>query len=508
MLGFPDKEDMGNENSSQTNSPSYINPFKKENEKPLPPPVPEVAKISQKDVEDAISDEVVDKVTSVLNTSLPEYVRECIDKDAQANYVRSLIGSTLTDFLQQIKQEAEEAARQQWQKDRMDLANKSSEASKQMNEYKTKNEELRNRILSLDRQKTTLNDRISTLENRAASAEAEREQYQLECKSLMNKIKVAAVNDEALQALRQDNDDLRAANESLQNEIAEIKADAERKATDSAAQILAAKADVAKKEARIAELSSQPDDANEKEAEIERLNAELETIKSNAKTEAEALTARITALSQATLELEETKRKLAEAEDEKLALKNAPAASSEELEKLQNELAVRNNELASMRSTIQSQNDELYALHEKLNETGDTAKMAEIEVTRAKLEDTVEKLNNELSQKTIANRRPQQHERRDFFCLRAVEKGIGTQQKALCRQGAGVPPTDCGAERRAGISKKRDFNPKGRKESQEKGSTPCGSAVGNICHRLHNRIFRLADAHTADKRNSNRCRRA
>lgn len=210
MLGFPDKEDMGNENSSQTNSPSYINPFKKENEKPLPPPVPEVAKISQKDVEDAISDEVVDKVTSVLNTSLPEYVRECIDKDAQANYVRSLIGSTLTDFLQQIKQEAEEAARQQWQKDRMDLANKSSEASKQMNEYKTKNEELRNRILSLDRQKTTLNDRISTLENRAASAEAEREQYQLECKSLMNKIKVAAVNDEALQALRQDNDDLRA----------------------------------------------------------------------------------------------------------------------------------------------------------------------------------------------------------------------------------------------------------------------------------------------------------
>lgn len=354
MLGFPDKEDMDNENSSQTNSPSYINPFKKENEKPLPPPVPEVAKISQKDVEDAISDEVVDKVTSVLNTSLPEYVRECIDKDAQANYVRSLIGSTLTDFLQQIKQEAEEAARQQWQKDRMDLANKSSEASKQMNEYKTKNEELRNRILSLDRQKTTLNDRISTLENRAASAEAEREQYQLECKSLMNKIKVAAVNDEALQALRQDNDDLRAANENLQNEIAEIKAD-----------------------------------------------AELETIKSNAKTEAEALTARITALSQATLELEETKRKLAEAEDEKLALKNAPAASSEELEKLQNELAVRNNELASMRSTIQSQNDELYALHEKLNETGDTAKMAEIEVSRAKLEDTVEKLNNELSQKQL-----------------------------------------------------------------------------------------------------------
>lgn len=99
----------------------------------------------------------------------------------------------------------------------------------------------------------------------------------------MNKIKVAAVNDEALQALRQDNDDLRAANENLQNEIAEIKADAERKATDSAAQILAAKADVAKKEARIAELSSQPDDTNEKEAEIERLNAELETIKATPK---------------------------------------------------------------------------------------------------------------------------------------------------------------------------------------------------------------------------------
>ena len=400
-MGFPDNEEMDNENTSQTNSPSYINPFKKESEKPLPPPIPEVAKISQKDVEDSISDEVVGKVTAVLNTSLPEYVRECIDKDAQANYVRSLIGSTLTDFLQQIKQEAEESARQQWQKDRMDLANKSSEASKQMNEYKTKNEELRNRILSLDRQKSTLNDRISSLENRAATAEAEREQYQLECKSLMNKIKVAAVNDESLQTLRQDNDDLRSANESLQNEIAELKADAERKATESAAQILAAKADLAKKEALISELSAQPDDTNDKDAEIERLNTELEAVKNNAKTEAEALTARISALSQATIELEETKHKLAEAEAEKQALKNSPAASSEDLEKLQNELAVRDNELASMRSTIQSQNDELYALHEKLIEAGDAAKMAEIEASRANLNDTVEKLSNELSQKQL-----------------------------------------------------------------------------------------------------------
>lgn len=399
MLGFPDDNENEIENATATNTPSYINPFKKEiAESTTPPPVPASTAVTQKEVEDSISTEVVDKVTAVLNTGLPEYALECIDKEAQSKYVRSLIGSTLIEFLQQIKESAEESARQKWQKERMDLANKSAESTKAINDYKQKNDELRNRAMSLDRQKSALNERIATLEAKANTAEAEREQYELECKSLMNKLKVSAVNDETLQSLKQEN-------ESLQKENADIKAEMEKKATEAAAQILAAKADIAQKEARIAELSvnttTPVDDA--KDAEIEQLKAELESVKANAKTEADALTARVKALSNATIELEETKRKLAEALSENESLKNAPIApiKAEEMERLQNELAVRDNELASMRSTIQSQNDELYALHEKLNESGDSAKMAELDAERTKLEDKVEKLENELAQKDM-----------------------------------------------------------------------------------------------------------
>ena len=395
MLGFPDDNETEIENAT-ANTPSYINPFKKEIAAATPPPVPVSSVISQEEVEDAISNEVVDKITAVLNTGLPEYALECIDKDAQSKYVRSLIGSTLIEFLQQIKESAEETARQKWQKERMDLANKSAESTKTINDYKQKNEELRNRAMSLDRQKSALNERIASLEAKANTAEAEREQYELECKSLMNKLKVSTVNDESIQALKQEN-------ENLLKENTDIKAEMEKKATEAAAQILAAKADLAQKEARIAELSADTSSTDAKDAEIESLKAELETAKANAKTEAEALTARINALSSATIELEEAKQKLAEAMKENESLKKSPAApvKTEELEKLHNELAVRDNELASMRSTIQSQNDEIYALHEKLNESGDSAKMAELDAERTKLEDKVEKLGNELAQKDM-----------------------------------------------------------------------------------------------------------
>lgn len=381
----------------QSHTPSYINPFKKE--EPAEPVAEQApAPTNDVDVEAAISDEIVEKVTSVLNSSLPEYARECIDKDAQAKYVKSLIGSTLTNFLKDVQVTAKESARQEWQKERMDLAHKSAETDKQLNDYRAKSDELRNRMQSLDRQKTTLNERIIALEARVATAEAEREQYELECKSLMNKLKVAAVSDESLQSAQTDNNELREANAKLQQELDKAKADAENIAKEAEEALRIVKEEIESKDARIAELSANTETVDDN-GEIEKLTNELNTAKVQISELNGSNAAQREVIKKAKAEAEELKVALSKANAENQQMKAQLSDSStdkDDLQRLSNELSMRDNELAGMRSTIQSQNDEIYALNEKLNEVGDTAQLMSANTV---LKDQVEKMTLELKQK-------------------------------------------------------------------------------------------------------------
>ncbi len=388
-------------NAIQSHTPSYINPFKKE-ELAEPVAEPTTSTKDNVDVEAAISDEIVEKVTSVLNSSLPEYARECIDKDAQAKYVKSLIGSALSDFLSNVHTTAKESARQEWQKERMDLAHKSAETDKQLNEYRAKSDELRNRMQSLDRQKTTLNERIISLEARVATAEAEREQYELECKSLMNKLKVAAVSDESLQSAQSDNNELREANTQLQQELDKTKSDAEAIAKEAEEALRVVKEELEAKDARIAELSANTD-ATASNEEVEKLSAELNTAKVQISELNGSLAAQREVIKKAKTEIEEVKKSLDKANADNQQLKaqmGNNATDKDELQRLTNELSLRDNELAGMRSTIQSQNDEIYALNEKLNEVGDTANLSQLMTDNNALKDQVEKITLELSQKS------------------------------------------------------------------------------------------------------------
>ena len=63
--------------------------------------------------------------------------------------------------------------------------------------------------MSHDRQKRSFNDRIRDLEDKVSAVEAEKEQYQLEIKSLLNKLKVAAVYEKDAKAYKDDLENLR-----------------------------------------------------------------------------------------------------------------------------------------------------------------------------------------------------------------------------------------------------------------------------------------------------------
>lgn len=131
-------------------------------------------------------------------------------------------------------------------------------------------EELRARITSLDRQKAALNERINQYENKVATAEAEREQYQLECKSLMNKLKVASVNDEEINKLREENAQMLQECNSLRNDIITL-----RKEALNAKNNPSPSAEDAEK---LTSLQQQLETANAEKVQLEQRIAKLETL--------------------------------------------------------------------------------------------------------------------------------------------------------------------------------------------------------------------------------------
>ena len=226
MFGFDDNSIYEDEKDNvNTEYKPYINPFKNEKQETANTAVAEDKKSEQTeaDFDKAIHDEIKDKIIDIINASLPEFIKGCVDRDAELKYINEEFGTTFSTYTQNIRQAIEERAKSEWISERMNLEKRLQESGKKAEESTAKMEELRARITSLDRQKIALNERIASLEARAETAEAEKEQYQLETKSLLNKLKVAAVNDQEISVLKEENATLAADNTKIRAELLNLK---------------------------------------------------------------------------------------------------------------------------------------------------------------------------------------------------------------------------------------------------------------------------------------------
>lgn len=122
--------------------------------------------------------ELLDAIASVMNSQLPPYAAECIDIEAQRNFLARELGQALEEFTETLN------ARQR--------------------EFTGKREEHKAALLSEQRQRRALADRNHDLEARIEELTAEIDQHKLTISSMMNKIRVAEVNDNDSAALRSD----------------------------------------------------------------------------------------------------------------------------------------------------------------------------------------------------------------------------------------------------------------------------------------------------------------
>lgn len=314
--------------SEKEQTEPYINPFKKETVMQETEKAESTAATEDTPADKTIDEEVMTKIIDMLNSGLPDPIKKFIDIEAEKQFVQQSFGMAFEKYADRIKEEISSKTKSQWQADRINLEQQSVALGNQLTELKAKNEELRNRITVLDKQKSAMNEQVAQANNKAATAEAERDQFQLECKSLMNKLKVSSVNEETLNTLKEEND-------SLSKELQESKA----------------------------EITSLNKGIEDKEKENATLSERLGQLEANNKDDQkkiiESLQAEITKLTDGTYTLREQLNTAKENEE----------SYQDEIAKMQQECEIKDNDISNLQATIASLEEKIADSEKRFAET-------------------------------------------------------------------------------------------------------------------------------------------
>ncbi len=142
--------------------------------------------------------EIIDGILSVVNESLPSLVRDCLDRDAQRMRLYEAMGVQFKEYIARLANSASTEAHNAVNDDRQRLQAELEQIKSERKLIEQKRDEQKEQILSEQRQRRALTERVRDLEGKLNSFDAEKEQYQLEIKSLMNKLRASEVreNDE------------------------------------------------------------------------------------------------------------------------------------------------------------------------------------------------------------------------------------------------------------------------------------------------------------------------
>ena len=310
----------------------YVNPFKKEDDtvtdlSSLAPREEASVVVNEPqpvaEVEEKLPDGVFDGIITIINGNLPEFVRDCIDIEKERKAVYVAMGPQFRDYVRNLRRSSLDEARQQWVDERTRLTSKISQTELRAEEAVKKANEIKDRLMSEERQRRAIVERSHDLEARIADLEAQHEQDQLQNKGLLNKVKVMQLKADEAQKDAEEITRLSALVNEQRRQLME--------ANDA--------------EVRMAELSTENENLR---ADIEELKqkADTTTIEDEYKSKMEVTNALINQLRTAATQKEQ----------EVMALTEKFRLANEEIENLQNELAEAHKDLeiaAEVQETIE-----------------------------------------------------------------------------------------------------------------------------------------------------------
>ncbi len=177
--------------------------------------------------DDPLPADILEGVVELFNSIQPEFVKQCIDTEAQKRFLLESIDSALRSRIQAAIVRGHDLGLQQWEEERQSVADEITELRNQKKELEQKRDESRNARLSAERQKRALNERVHDLENQVLTLEAEKEQLHLENRSMLNKLRVAGITgsltdgDSQAEKMLEEVEQLKAENGRLEGELSE-----------------------------------------------------------------------------------------------------------------------------------------------------------------------------------------------------------------------------------------------------------------------------------------------
>lgn len=157
------------------------------------PQMPAVVEPIEHNTDKALSADIFDGVIKLFNNTQPEFVRECMDTDAQKEYILRNIDSSLQERLEKEVNSAKMRGQMLWEEQMRKLDKEVETLRHEKETLEQKREESKSQRLSAERQKRALIERVHDLETQILTLEAEKEQYILENRSMLNKLRVASV---------------------------------------------------------------------------------------------------------------------------------------------------------------------------------------------------------------------------------------------------------------------------------------------------------------------------
>ena len=326
---------------------------------------PETPAVPDLEFNPAIAGAIFDRVLEVFNATLPDFLQKSIDPEAQRRVLADALDESIKQYMGSLGSQAERVAESRLRNASDAARNESERLRKEMERLEQQKTSIREQQLSADRRRRALQDRVKDLEEQVNSLEAEREQFQLENRSLLNKIKLADVQPGVIDELKQEIERLRTQQnqgveapagelEKLQSLCNEKDADLEQK-----------KSEIEALKARVAELETHEEDVN---AAVELSKQMYTQIQENLTGEREQRVNAETELESVKAELAQCNAKLAESAGVTESLKELES----QLSKVEAVISKRDERIAALKAKNKKLKEELSVAREQAMRTNDT----------------------------------------------------------------------------------------------------------------------------------------
>lgn len=294
---------------------------------------------------------IFDHVIATFNEALPSFIRESVDPEAQRRKLYEGLDASLREYISALGADARRRSEARFAAEQSEMRAEMDALKAKAKEIEQQRFDIKQQQLSADRQKRALSDRVHDLEAQIVALEADREQLDLENKSLLNKLKVASIHENDADAMREQISDLQrqlieqrnaavASDTAVSDNSAELADELE----ETKAELAATRTALDESKAALAESKAAFDEAVAKEALSREMVTDLQRRAAEAREELNRRDSECKAL-QASLE-------------ESRAMNDEVVAMSEQMDKIEQAVEKRDKLIEKLRADVSALKEE------------------------------------------------------------------------------------------------------------------------------------------------------